>query len=227
MKKAFSAAWRHTVPIFAGYIFLGITFGFLVKSLGYPAWLPIAMSIIIYSGALEFAAVPLLGVPFDPVGSFIMALMLSARHLFYGIPMLKKYENSGPLKYPLIALLTDETFSVCSSLDAPRGVEKKYFNTIISVLNYFYWVGGTTLGVLIGQFIRFDTTGIDFSLTALFLVLFLEQLKTREGKFSGTIGLVASAAVLLLFGSKSFVVISMVVILAALLSGRRVIVREQ
>lgn len=217
MGKAIKAAWRHTIPVMAGYVFLGITFGFLMKSKGFPTWYPIVMSLIIYSGALEFATIPLLSAPFDPFGSFVMGLMISARHLFYGIPMLKKYEDAGMLKAPLIFTLTDETFSVSSTINPPDGMAKKHFYTAISLLDYSYWVGGTTLGALCGQFISFDTKGVDFALSALFIVLFIEQAQTKEGKISGGIGLISTAVVLALFGSSNMVIISMAVILVALL----------
>ena len=220
MIEAIRSAWRHTLPVMAGYVFLGVTFGFLLKAEGFPVWYPVLMSVVIYSGALEFAAIPLLNAPFDPLGSFVMGLMISARHLFYGIPMLKKYEDAGALKFPLIYTLTDETFSVSAALAPPAGVEKKYFYAAISLLDYSYWVAGTTVGALCGELIRFDTTGIDFALTALFIVLFLEQTKTREGRISGGIGLVSSALVLTLFGSEKMVLLSMAVILAVLLAAK-------
>lgn len=226
MRKALKAAWRYTVPVLAGYMFLGIAFGFLLKTKGFPTWYPILMSAVIYSGALEFAAIPLLSAPFDPLGSFVMGLMISARHLFYGIPLLEKYRNTGKWKNPLIFLLTDETFSIASTIDPPEGIENRYFYGVISVLDYFYWVGGTCLGALFGNVLRFDSTGIDFALTALFIVLFLEQIRTKEGLVSGFLGLGSAAAVLALFGSEKMVVISMVVILCALLLGKRRIRNE-
>lgn len=221
MKKAFAAAFPLTVPVLAGYLFLGITFGFLMKTGGYPVWYPVFMSLMIYSGALEFAALPLLSAPFDPLGAFIFAFMLSARHLFYGIALLGKYENTGFFKFPLLYLLTDETFSIAVSADAPEGVEKKHFYTAVSLLDYAYWVGGTAVGALFGQLLHFDTTGIDFALTALFIVLFLEQTKHRKSAFSGMIGLVCSAAVLFAFGSEKMVLISMGVILAVLFAAKK------
>lgn len=223
MKKAFKAAWKLTIPIMAGYIFLGITFGLLIKEAGFHFWTPVFMSIIIYSGALEFAAIPILSSAFNPIGTFFIGLMISARHLFYGIPMLKKYEGSGLLKIPLMFTLTDETFSVSSSVDPPEGVEKKYFYSVISIMNHSYWIIGSALGWLFGSIITFDTTGIDFVLTALFIVLFIDQLSTKQGKKGGAIGFLSTAVVLAIFGSSNMVVISMVVILLMLLLTRRIL----
>jgi len=222
MKKAFLSAWKHTIPVLAGYIFLGITFGLLMKTAGFPLWCPVLMSIIIYSGALEFAAIPLMGAAFDPAGAFIMGIMISARHLFYGIPLLKKYENAGILRFPLIYTLSDETFSICSCTEPPEGIEGKYFYTTISVLNYLYWLIGTTVGWLFGLFITFDTTGIEFVLTALFIVLFVDQLKTKDGKTGGLVGIISSAVVFAFVGGDRLVLVSMLVILLVLLLMRRV-----
>lgn len=223
MINTFKKALPHTLPVFAGYVFLGIAFGFLVISKGFPAWYPVVMSVVIYSGALEFAAIPLLSLPFEPVSAFIMGIMLSVRHLFYGLPMLKKYSDAGMMKFPLIYTLSDETFSIASSVKPPEDVNKNLFYLVISVSDYLYWVLGTVIGSLFGNFIKLDTSGIDFVLTALFIVLFIEQIKTKEGKISGFSGLICSFAVLLVFGAENMVLISMVVILIALLASRRVL----
>jgi len=218
-------ALKHTLPVMAGYLFLGFAFGLLMRTNGFPAWCPVLMSFIIYSGALEFAAVPLLSASFDPIGSFILGLMLSARHLFYGIPMLKKYQNTGIAKPFLIFGLTDETFSV---LTTPQEGAKEstpyYFN--VTMFDYLYWNIGTLAGALLGGLITIDLSGLDFALTALFIVLFLEQIKSKTGKVSGGIGIMASVAALLLFGKESMVLISMGLILVALLLGRRVLDHE-
>lgn len=222
MKKILTAAWPHTIPVLAGYLFLGIAFGILVTAKGHPIWLPILMSVLIYSGALEFASIPLLSTAFEPFSAFVMGLMISARHLFYGIPMLKKYQNAGKAKPFLIFALTDETFSIISTIEPPRDVATIPFYTTISFLDYLYWVLGTAIGALFGKLINFDTTGIDFALTALFIVLFLEQIKNREGLISGLTGLIASAVVLMIAGSEKMVIISMGVILLALILEKRV-----
>ena len=210
----------------AGYIFLGFAFGLLVRTAGFPLWVPILMSIIIYSGALEFAAVPLMTAAFNPLGAFIMGLMVSARHIFYGIPMLKKYSGTKWAKPLLIFGLTDETFSILSSVDVPEGVKPCRFYLGVTLLNFSYWVFGTAFGAVLGNLISFDARGLDFALAALFVVLFIEQIQSREGRISGFAGLIASAAVLVLFGSEVFVLLSMAVILIILFAGRRVISRD-
>lgn len=218
--------FRYTLPVMAGYIFLGIAFGFLMRTNGFSALTPVVMSIAVYSGALEFAAVPILTSAFNPLGSFFIGLMLSARHIFYGIPMLKKYSGMKRAKPLLIFGLTDETFSILSSEEVPGGVRAKSFYLGVTLLNFSYWVLGTALGSVSGNLITFNAEGLDFVLTALFAVLFVDQLKSRQGRISGFTGLAASAAVLALFGSGLFVLVSMAVILIILLAGRKVISHE-
>lgn len=125
-------------------------------------------------------AITLLTGAFDPVGAFLMSLMVNARHLFYGVSMLGKYRGMGWAKVPLVYTLSDETFSIVSSVEPPEGMRARDFYLAVSVLDYIYWVGGSVLGALAGKFIRFDTTGLDFALTGLFVVLFIEQVKIRK-----------------------------------------------
>ena len=218
--------WPHTLPVMAGYVFLGFAFGLLMRTGGFSFFTPVVMSVFIFSGALEFAAVPMLTAAFDPLGSFVLGLMLSARHIFYGLPMLKKYAECKKLRPFLIFGLTDETFSILSSRTVPEGVRPRSFYLGVTGLNFFYWVFGTALGAGLGTLLRINAEGLDFALTALFVVLFVEQLKTKEGRVSGFAGLAASAAVLAMFGSDAFVLLSMAVILALLLAGKKVVSHE-
>ena len=225
-KKLFRELFKYTLPVMAGYIFLGIAFGLLMRQKGFPIYYPVLMSLIIYSGALEFAAVPVLSAPFDPIGSFILGLMLSARHLFYGLPMLQKYKNSGKSKGFLIFGLTDEAFSILSTIEVPEGIKPKHFYVGVSALNYSYWNIGTLLGALLGSMLSFNLKGLDFTLTALFVVLFVEQLKDKAGVISGFIGLIAAASVLALFGSEKMVIISMAVIMLALMLCKPILAKK-
>ena len=222
----FRTVFKYTLPVLAGYVFLGFAFGLLMRTGGFPVWTPIIMSVIIYSGALEFAAVPILSAAFDPFGAFIIGILLSARHLFYGIPMLKKYSGAGLSKIMLMFGLTDETFSILSSTDVPDGIKLKRFYMWITVLNYSYWITGTVLGAVFGSFVSLSAEGLDFALNALFVVLFTESINNRKGLLSGISGLAVSAAVLALFGKDLFIIISMAAILSILLAGRRVIDRD-
>ena len=176
-----------------------------------------AMSAIAFCGSMQFVALTLLTAVFDPIQAFLLSLMVNARHLFYGISMLEKYQGLGKIRFFLIYTLSDETFSIASSIDPPPGVARSDFYFSISLLDYLYWLIGTFLGSVLGGLIPFNTEGLDFVLTALFVVLLMEQLKQRENLSSALIGLGATAAALLLFGADNLVIPAMVLILVILL----------
>lgn len=220
-KGSVAAAFPHTVPVLTGFLVLGIAYGMLMQSKGYGATWALLMSGVAYCGSMQFAAISLLTSAFDPLGAFVMSLLVNARHLFYGVSLLEKYRGIGSAKPVLIYLLCDETFSIISSVEPPEGVRPGNFYLAISVLDYLYWVGGTLLGSLAGQFIRFDTTGLDFALTGLFVVLFIEQVSNPKNRASGVVGLGCSVAALALFGADRLVIPAMILVLAALLIGRK------
>ncbi len=218
---ALRAAFPHTIPVLTGFLFLGIAYGVLMNAKGYgPLWSTL-MSAVAFCGSMQFVAISLLATVFDPLQALLLSFMVNARHLFYGIVMLEKYRGLGKVRIPLIYVLCDETFSLVSTVEPPEGVDKKYFYLSISLLDYLYWVGGTALGGLLGDFIPFDTAGLDFALTALFVVLFMEQWKKRENRAAGLIGIVATAACLLAFGPDNLVIPAMLAIVAILLTGRK------
>lgn len=220
-KGSVAAAFPHTVPVLTGFLVLGIAYGMLMQSKGYGAPWALLMSGVAYCGSMQFAAISLLTSAFDPLGAFVMSLLVNARHLFYGVSLLEKYRGIGSAKPVLIYLLCDETFSIISSVEPPEGVRPGNFYLAISVLDYLYWVGGTLLGSLAGQFIRFDTTGLDFALMGLFVVLFIEQVSNPKNRASGVVGLGCSVAALALFGADRLVIPAMILVLAALLIGRK------
>ena len=216
-KGSVAAAFPHTVPVLTGFLVLGIAYGMLMQSKGYGAPWALLMSGVAYCGSMQFAAISLLTSAFDPLGAFVMSLLVNARHLFYGVSLLEKYRGIGSAK----PVLCDETFSIISSVEPPEGVRPGNFYLAISVLDYLYWVGGTLLGSLAGQFIRFDTTGLDFALTGLFVVLFIEQVSNPKNRASGVVGLGCSVAALAVFGADRLVIPAMILVLAALLIGRK------
>ncbi|WP_312938709.1 AzlC family ABC transporter permease [Oscillibacter sp.] len=218
---ALRAAFPHTVPVLTGFLFLGIAYGVLMNAKGYgPLWSTL-MSAVAFCGSMQFVAISLLTTVFDPVQALLLSFMVNARHLFYGIAMLGKYGGLGKARIPLVYVLCDETFSLVSTVELPEGVDKKYFYLSISLLDYLYWVGGTALGGLLGDFVPFNTAGLDFALTALFVVLFMEQWKKRENRPAGLIGIGATAACLLAFGPDKLVIPAMLTIVAILLAGRK------
>lgn len=173
--NTFKAAFPHTIPILAGFSFLGFTFGVMMNISGFSFWYPLVMSIVVFGGSIEFVAVSMLLSPFAPIQTLIMSLMIQARHLFYGLSMLDKYKNVGIKKYYLIFGMCDETFSVNCSAEIPDGIDKGWFMTAVTLLDHIYWVNGSFIGGLVGSLITFDTTGLDFVMTAMFVVIFLEQ----------------------------------------------------
>ena len=220
-KKAFRAALPYSLPICIGFLFIAMSYGFLMRSRGFSVFYPMAMSAFIFAGSMEFVAVELLLSAYAPLHAFLLTLMVNARHLFYGISMLGKYKGLGRKRFFLIFGLCDETFSIASTAQPPEGVDRGSFYFFVTLFDYLYWVGGTLLGGLLGSVIPFSTEGLDFALTALFVVLFLGQLENAGSRIYGLIGTVCSLAVLLLVGADNMVIPSMIVILIVLLIGRK------
>jgi len=179
------------------------------------------MSAIAFCGSMQFVAIALLTVAFNPLQAFLLSLMVNARHLFYGISLLEKYKGLGKTRGFLIYTLCDETFSISSSVMPSDNVDRKFFYLSISLLDYLYWVIGTLLGGVLGSYITFNTNGLDFVLTALFVVLFLEQMKKKENQKYGLIGIVCTIVGLCVFGVENLVIPSMILILFVLLVGRK------
>ena len=169
------AAFPYTIPIFAGFWFLGLAYGIYMNVSGFPFVYPMLMSLLIFGGSLEFVAVEMLLSPFAPLQVFIMTLLIQARHLFYGISMLDKFKGMGWKKFYLIFGMCDEAFSINYTAKIPPDVDRGWFLFFVALLNYFYWFSGATIGGLIGSMLKFDTTGISFVMTAMFVVIFLEQ----------------------------------------------------
>jgi len=202
----------------AGYIFLGISFGLLAISLSISPLITIMMSLIIYSGATQFAALNLLIAPFDPLGSLLLSLMVSARHIFYGITMLPVYSQmSGWKKFYAILGLTDETFSLNVAAKVPEEADKNWFYFLTSFLNQSYWVFGTLIGIVLGEVITLDTTGIEFILIAMFVAIFTEQWLSTDEHRPALIGLGNSLLALFIFGADQFMIPAMLLIIASLL----------
>lgn len=217
---ALRAAFPATIPVLTGYLCIGMAYGLLMANAGYGVFWALLLSLLCYAGSMEFVAVSLLTAGFDPVQALLMALMINARHAFYGLSMLEKYRGTGWARPFLIFSLTDETFSLVSTLEPPDGVTRRDFYFWISLLDYLYWQVGSVLGALIGGLLPFDTTGLDFALTALFIVLFLEQWWKRENRPAALIGLGCTAVSLAVVGADRLVIPAMVLILAVLLGGR-------
>ena len=215
-KNAFKLAFPKTLPILAGFLFLGMSYGFYMRVSGFSFVYPLTMSLVIFGGSLEFVAVSMLMSVFAPLQTFIVALAIQARHLFYGIAMLDKYKDTGKKKPYLIFGMCDESFSINCSAEIPDDTDKGWFYFFVTVLNQSYWVAGATLGALVGGFISFDTTGIEFVMTAMFTVIFLEHWLKNKKRLPSLIGAFSSIACLILFGEDSFLIPSMACIICFL-----------
>lgn len=220
-RKALIAAFPHTIPIFAGFWFLGMAYGIYMHVSGFEFWYPLIMSMTIFGGSLEFLAVSMLLAPFAPLQVFIMTLMIQARHLFYGISMLEKYKETGWKKPYLIFGMCDESFSINYTTEVPDGIDKGWFYLWVTLLNQFYWVSGATIGGLLGNLIHFNTEGLDFVMTAMFVVIFLEQWLKDKYHISAWVGLAASAGCLMIFGPDQFLIPTMICVLAVLTAFRK------
>lgn len=215
-RKALKAAFPHTLPILAGFSFLGLAYGIYMNTAGFSFIYPMFMSMLIFGGSLEFLAVEMLLSPFAPVQVIILTLLVQARHLFYGISMLDKFKGMGWKKFYLIFGMCDETFSVNYTAQIPEDVDRGWFMFFVTLLNQFYWVASATLGGLIGSLLKFDTSGISFVMTAMFVVIFLEQWMKEKNHVSSLIGLLVSTVCLICFGGDSFMIPTMLAILAIL-----------
>jgi 4-azaleucine resistance transporter AzlC len=220
-KKALKAAFPYTIPIFAGFWFLGLAYGIYMNVSGFSFVYPMIMSLIIFGGSLEFVAVEMLLSPFAPIQVLIMTLLIQARHLFYGISMLDKFKDMGWKKFYLIFGMCDETFSINYTAQIPDDVDRGWFMFFVTLLNHFYWVSGATIGGLVGSLIHFNTDGISFVMTSMFVVIFMEQWMKEKHHISAYIGLGAAALCLLIFGTDSFMIPTMIMIIALLAACRR------
>ena len=216
IKKAFAAAFPYTLPIFAGFWFLGMTYGIYMNVSGFSFWYPMLMSLTIFAGSIEFVTVHMLLGAFNPLQAFAMTLMINARHLFYGISMLDRFRGLGWKKFYLIFGMCDESFSINYTADIPEDVDRGWFMFSVTLLNHFYWFSGATLGGIFGSLIHFDTEGLEFVMTAMFVVIVLEQWRKEKDHRSGILGLILSAVCLAAFGADNFIIPAMLAILAVL-----------
>ncbi len=201
-----------TLPVMSGYLVLGIGFGILMNDYGFAWYYSSLMAIFIYAGSMQYLAVNLLSTATSLTSIMIMTILVNIRHLFYGLAMLDKYLNTNKLKPYLIFSLTDETFSLVCNIDSDN--KKEYF--YISILNQTYWIIGCTLGAILGTLISFNTMGVEFSMTALFVVIFLSQWEKKDGRLPAIIGVLSTLGCLLIFGKESFLIPSMILIVILL-----------
>lgn len=217
MKKSLlKVAFIRTLPVMAGYLVLGFGFGILLEEKGYGFWWALAMSGLIYAGSMQYVAIGLLTSGASLISAALTTFMVNARHLFYGISMIDRYKGTGKKKPYLIFALTDETYSLVCGDDYPKGEDPHAYCFAVSLFNQCYWVLGSIAGSLVGSAITFNTVGIDFAMTALFVTVFVEQWLSTKKHFPALIGLGATTICLLLFGRDGFLIPSMIAITVVL-----------
>lgn len=221
LKKAAYAALPHTIPILFGYGFLGLTYGILMSVNDFSPFFTFMMSLLVFGGSVQFVAVSLLTAAFDPLNAFFITFVLSARHIFYGISMLQKYRGLGLKKIYLIFGLVDENFSINYSAVPPSDVDKGWFMFFVTLFDHIYWVVGSTVGALFGTMINFSTEGIDFVMTSMFVVIFINQWQKDKSHLSAIFGLALSGISLLIFSADNFIIPAMVAIFLALTLSRK------
>lgn len=226
IKQAARAAFPVTVPVMMGYLFIGMAYGMLMTDKGRSVVWPFLMSVFVYAGSMQFVAIHFFTGAVNWAAVAFATFMVNIRHMFYGLSMLEKFRDTGWKKPYLIFSLTDETFSLLCSAKVPEGVNAGLFFLFISLFDQLYWVAGSVLGGLVGAFVPFHTKGIDFAMTALFLVIFTEQWESNKNHLPAVTGVLASVLCLLLFGASDFILPAMAVIVLVLVSGSRLLEKE-
>ncbi len=221
-KITVKAAFKASLPIMAGYIVLGMGFGVLLAAKGYSFWWAILMCVTIFSGTMQYVGVNLLGAGASVISTAIITLTVNARHLFYGISMLERYKDMGWRKWYAFFGLTDETYSlICLEPRLPKGADRRDFNFLLTLMNQIYWIIGGFLGAFLASLIPFNSAGLDFSMTALFVIIFVEQWEISRCRIPIYLGLGVSLACLFIFGADNFLIPSMLGISAGLFIFRK------
>ena len=221
MTETFKSAFKVSLPIMAGYGFLGLTYGIYMHELGFSFVYPLLLAITVYAGSAEFLVGNMLLGSFSPLQTFFMVLMVNARHLFYGLSMFDRYKGLGWKKFFLIFGMSDETFALNSSTTVPKGVDRGWFLLFTTWLDETYWVVGATVGGLVGPLLKFDLRGLEFVLTAMFTAIFVDNWLRERTHVSSVAGLVITGMCLVMFGADRFIIPSMAVILVFLTLMRR------
>ena len=217
LKKAFLC----TVPLIPGYVFIGIAFGMIFVDSGNSPWWAVLMSIVVYAGSLQFLAVNFFVPGFSVLQAVFLTAMVNMRHVFYGLSLVHRYNRFGRRRWYMIFGMTDETYSLACTTGIPEGVDEESFLFDVTLLNHLYWVLGTAVGAVAATSMSFDTRGIDFAMTAMFLVMFVEMWCHRTNRPSELIGVASAVVCLIVFGTENFVIPAMVLMVAVLLIGGR------
>jgi len=227
VKKAFRPAFTATIPVLCGYLFIGFAFGVMLRDAGYsPPWAFLS-SLTIYAGSGQYLLVSLLASGASFMTTAVMTLLLNCRHIFYGLSFLETFQQMGRRKWYMIFSLTDETYSLLCMLNAPADVDPNDLRFLIAILDQSYWIIGSVLGAIIGGILPFDSTGIDFAMTALFTVIFVEQWLGAKNHIPALLGAGAAMISLALLGADNFILPAMLMICILLIAGKNQLYREE
>jgi 4-azaleucine resistance transporter AzlC len=219
--SALGPAFRASIPVLLGYMAIGLAFGLLLVKSGQPWWLAVVMSAIVYAGAAQFMAVGLLAAGTSVAEIAALTFVINARHMVYGLSLLDRFSACKRFKAYLVFALTDETYGILTTVEPPESVDRESFYAAVSALDQSYWIIGSTLGALIGGVLPFDTRGIDFALTALFIVLLVEQIRVIRRPEPYVVATVATALALLLVGPANLLIVAILISIAGILPFRR------
>lgn len=223
MIKALRYAFPKTIPVMAGYIFLGTAYGLLMHDAGFGILWTVACSFFVYSGTAQFLGVSLLSVGAPLIQVALLTFILSFRHFFYGFSMINRYPKKGLMKGYLIHTLSDETYALIVGNEEPRNIDKGCYYFAVSFLDQMYWILGSVIGVTVGSLIKIDLTGIDFAMTALFAVLVVEQWKSKKCHIPAVIGALVSVVLLVILGPDMFLIPTLVIVTILLIVFRKTI----
>ncbi len=227
LKKTLKCAFKASLPVFAGYIALGIGFGVLLESKGYNIIWAGLMALSMYSGSLQYAAVDFMSSGATLITTAVMTIFIQARHFFYGFSLLDKYKGMGLSKLYMIFGLTDETYSLVCTGEVPEGANPKKYFLFLTMLNQSYWILGCVTGAFLGAVLPFELKGVDFAMTALFIVIFVDQWRSQKNHIPAIVGVLSSLVCLLIFGPESFIVPSMAVITVVFALFRKKLEKEE
>ena len=226
MKKAFRPAFTATIPVLCGYLFIGFAFGVMLRDIGFGSIWSFFCSLSIYAGSGQYLLVSLLAAKASLVTVAVMTLLLNCRHIFYGLSFLETFHEMGRRKWDMIFSLTDETYSLLCSVKTPEGIDAGDMRFWIAMLDHSYWILGGVLGTIIGGILPFDTTGIDFAMTSLFTVIFVEQWQNTKCHIPALMGLAAAAVSLAILGPDNFILPAMLAICVMLVAMRGRLAKE-
>lgn len=200
----FKYAFLQTIPVLLGYLFMGMAFGLMLHDAGYSFWWAFFISVTVYSGSMQFVLVSLLSGGASLIYTAIMTLFVNGRHIFYGLSFLDRFRKMGAAYPYMIFSLTDETYSLQCGLKVPEGLNENRIRLLISLLDQCYWIVGCVAGAIIGSLLTFDTTGVDFAMTALFVVIVVDQWRESKNHGPAIIGGIVGIFCLVLLGADNF-----------------------